>query len=433
MPQAPIHQLAPELTDDIIDVVSALDCRNRCLKACALTCRAFRPRSQMHIFSRINFSSDIGKQGYRDQRIKKLLDILRCSTNIVNYVGAIHLSISSYDSGWIAEDPLFLTLMTRLNELGCRPEEFSTEGLDPFIPQAFPDTPHRPMCFYENVFRPFFAPYITSLRLSTVNNVPPIVISSCINLARLRLICTDLNTTDGQLMLEDSYPMIETLEFDRPIGAMKTILDDFEDRIALVDLSRLRVLRSTINSQNAPYVRKIIRESADYLEEARFCCSSKYGSFYYAEKDEVISPFDFSCVPRLRVLAVTMAVDTTPMFQTAYKIRENICTILKSIRSANIFERLSFCAYLDIDEFKSFFKDDRGWDVFDSEVIRVASGKPLILGFALHVLSSLPYLQGDSDEPSIRALIGLVRTRVPLSASSSNITLEVYTYQEHSL
>lgn len=281
MSQALILQLAQELIDDIIDYVFTLGGGHRSMKACALTCKAFHPRSQMHIFSTIKFSSDIGSQGHRNKRIKEFLDILHCSVDIVSYVRAVHLGIWSHDSDWIAEDPLFRKVMALLHESGCRPGELSIEGLDPFIPQAFPNTPHHPTSFNDNIFYPFLAPFITSLRLSTVNNVPPTVIVSCINLTRLKLICTDLNTIDGPTLEKHPippYPRIETLEFDRPTGTVKIILDTFADTTALVDLSHLRVLYSTINLQNAAYITKIIKASADYLEEVRLCCSSEYGT-----------------------------------------------------------------------------------------------------------------------------------------------------------
>lgn len=158
-----------------------------------------------------------------------------------------------------------------------------------------------------------------------------------------------------------------------------------------------------------------------------------FSPVYYAEEDEVISPFDFSCVPRLRILSINMAVETTPSFRTAHKILENIVTILTSIPSANIFERLNFCAYLDMGEFKSFFGDDYCWELLDSEVIRVSSGKPFNIGFALHVLSSLSNSQGNPDETSMFALKELVEKCLPQSKRLSNVTLKVHTYLEHSI
>ncbi|PPQ95275.1 hypothetical protein CVT26_014849 [Gymnopilus dilepis] len=437
MVQAYILQLAQELIDDILDHVFANEGLRR-MKACALTCKAFRLRSQMHIFSTIKLRSDICKEGQRGERIKGLLNILHSSPDLAKHIYAIHLGIWSFDSAWIAECPPFRELMALLNKFGCRPKELEVEGLDPFVSQSFPDTPHHPTSFEDNIFLPFLAPSIVCLRLFMVNNIPPTVISSCVNLKRLRLVCTELKTRDNTCTLEPytmtPYPKIDTLEFDRPTGTMMTILDTFEDRSVLVNLTELRVLHSTINVKNAPYVTKIIKASANYLEEVQFCCSSEYGSLYYLEEDEVIPPFDFSRVPRLRVLAINTAVETTPSLRTAHKILTHIYTILTTIPTTNMIERLNYCAFLDMAEFKTFFGDDPTWGLLDSEIARIASsGRRLAVGYSLHVLSSLSYEQGDPGEAAMLELKDLVKRCFPQCTSLPNVCLEVYTYLEHAL
>ncbi|PPQ96804.1 hypothetical protein CVT26_006229 [Gymnopilus dilepis] len=427
---AHVPSLPQEIIDLILDYVFVLGHDSTTdISTCALICRAFRPRCQMHLFRKVELTSSETRN--RVERINDFQTILHCSNNIALYVQAIRLTIWSHDSAWLACYSALAALLSQIIELGGCPQELEIEGSDPFIPQAFPER----AALNESASYPFqlITPSITSIRLSAVSNVPPALLSGCPNLTRLRLVCTDVNTLDDHSVLEvdpaRSKPQIESLEFDRPTGTMRVVLDTFEKTTAIVDLSRLKVLRSTINRQNIRYIEKIVNASANHLEEIHLRSSSMYGEFYYEDWDEIPFHFDFEHILNLRILSLAVAVDRTLELGTTEEIFENICGVIKSIPRTGVFETLNLHAELELTDMVTFIEEfESSWHLLEFSIVALASKRRLSLNVYLEVS---PTFHDDRDgseaEPPLPDFQAQLTKRLAIAATSPNIILKVYT------
>ncbi|KDR74633.1 hypothetical protein GALMADRAFT_558969 [Galerina marginata CBS 339.88] len=182
---APFLHLSQEVVDQIID--SLLDTSEPELgrsnfPACALVCRSFRHRSQKHIFHSTTILSIYSKASCED-RVDSFHGVLQANPRIASYVRRLHLDIDSA-SEWAVDDPVFLQIMklvTRSWAVGMRLELSVTGGWD-----NFQFTCNR--TFETRFVKPFVTPFITSLHLEDVFNVPISLIAHCPHLVELKLI-----------------------------------------------------------------------------------------------------------------------------------------------------------------------------------------------------------------------------------------------------
>ncbi|KAF8907701.1 hypothetical protein CPB84DRAFT_272661 [Gymnopilus junonius] len=118
--------LPQELIDDIIDNVANTTMKfgpQNSLSSCALVCKCFLPRSQMHLFSKIKICATSRTFGNhhkteRSKRTKEFLDILKHRPLITDYIRELHLVVSELDKGYLLDDPNLHSIMEKKQKSG---------------------------------------------------------------------------------------------------------------------------------------------------------------------------------------------------------------------------------------------------------------------------------------------------------------------------
>ncbi|KDR74645.1 hypothetical protein GALMADRAFT_141006 [Galerina marginata CBS 339.88] len=182
---SPFSHLSQEVIDQVID--SLLDTGEPELGisnfyACALVCRSFRHRSQKHIFHSTTILNTSSAASCED-RVDSFHGVLQANPRIASYVRRLHLDIDSV-SEWAVDDPVFLQIMKLVTQnwaVGMQLELSVTGGWD-----NFQFTCNR--TFETQFVKPFVTPFITSLDLQDVFNVPISLIAHCPHLVELKLI-----------------------------------------------------------------------------------------------------------------------------------------------------------------------------------------------------------------------------------------------------
>ena len=235
--------LAQEIIDNIIDCCSSP--RDlKILKVLSLVCRAFLPRSQRHIFVGIRIACAIHKGEIKTggKRLDEFYDILQHSPHIAGYVREIRLVVKDNDSCWAAGNPKFEWIMDHLT----RNRVFNRFHIDCHLSGdkvmiAPGHLPSFEQCFSQR----YIVPFITSLKLYRVKNIPIGLLVSSPGLQKLSLIRTTLGDMPNPQSFHNptSLPKLQALFFYRSSDTVTALLGNPQTGSPpLLDLSHLYTL-----------------------------------------------------------------------------------------------------------------------------------------------------------------------------------------------
>jgi len=224
-------QLSPDIIESIVDFVAQNSARNwngslgKDILNCALVSRLFRHRAQFHIFDALHIRHETKE---RIARLQNLKDLIKANPDISLAVQELFLECRGLEYSWIGEDPTFLNIMESITRNG-RPLRKLTLGADEFIDDGYgtmriPD--FQPLL--KRFFRPFILPFITTLVLDRLENVPIEVIAGCPQLVDLELLHVELveKTSEGAVTFH-SRPALKRLviRLTTPIDILEKALD----------------------------------------------------------------------------------------------------------------------------------------------------------------------------------------------------------------
>ncbi|KDR74632.1 hypothetical protein GALMADRAFT_140996 [Galerina marginata CBS 339.88] len=181
---APFSKLSQELIDEIIDAL--LDPQEAEHKIsqfcdCALVCRAFRHRSQNHAFYSMRPLQFRANANCR-KRVDDLHGILQENPRIASYIRRLDLIMNDTNE-WLFDDSFFCEIMEIVSKTRAVVNlELSVYGW----PRPFQFTNNR--TFETRFVKPFITPFITSLDLHFINNIPVSLLAHCPHLLELKLV-----------------------------------------------------------------------------------------------------------------------------------------------------------------------------------------------------------------------------------------------------
>jgi hypothetical protein len=248
--------LAQEIIDNIIDWCS-FPRDLKVLKNCALVCRAFLPRSQRHIFVGIRIACEIHQGEIRTggRRLDELYDILQHSPHIAGYVREIRLVVKDNGS-WVAGNPKFEWIMDHLT----RNRVFNRFHIDGHLSgDKIMIGPGHLQSFEQCFSQRYIVPFITSLKLYRVKNVPISLLASSSRLKKLSLIRTTLSDIETRPNPNfTTLPKLQELFFYRCSDTVSTLLGNpLDGSPPLLDLSQLYTL--SINQDSLEDVQCAVR------------------------------------------------------------------------------------------------------------------------------------------------------------------------------
>lgn len=244
---SPFSRLSQEIIDKIIDHIAGDSPRfrgyvNSDIRHCALVSRSFRPRSEFHIFGTLYLQESTDA---RQRKLQTLAEVIRGNPKIVDYIRGLSLECVNFEYSWIGDDPIFLDIMRAVSipEQPLRKLTFKADGWlgDGYGVHRFDNiTEFQPLL--DNFFRPFIFPFITTLVLERVKDVPFEVVESCVNLVDLDLDHVKLIGKSSKFALDDfTRPTLKRLSHHRSRPPLwDTCPMDGWD--AVFDLSQLQYL-----------------------------------------------------------------------------------------------------------------------------------------------------------------------------------------------
>ncbi|KAF8886241.1 hypothetical protein CPB84DRAFT_1850159 [Gymnopilus junonius] len=435
----PFHGLPQELVEEIKDCIDA-DSDASTLSALSRSCKAFLPWCQRRLFSTISFRcADYPRQYVPElhdplqAKIEALLDILQSSPHIAGYVRRLEISITTQHNYWVTEEP-FITIMEIINRSGNFIKELCLYAV------SFPEQFYDLRALEQKFLQPFINPYITSLTISGLVNVPISLLTESVNLQDFTINHSALEHAfyplQGDAQALYSGPKIRTLTFNPSMGVLETILTarDNPDMHEIVDFSRLRVIRTRSYPHNMQATKHIIQITKGHLEEFHM---RHHINFKYLPYNGSI---DFSEASGLRIIDIDVVFPSCSSSLGDPLV--DLCSILNTLPEDNSLVQFQLCVYI------GFYSRRDGpesslrvnWESLDSELMRMSSGKPL--SFHLHMIYSYDEesdTSSDEGEVDMEAenrysvvedlcrttYKKLVRDRFPLINNSQHIILKL--------
>ena len=261
----PILQLSQELIDEIIDNTPEL----KDLKSLSLVCWAFHPRCEKHIFASIMFDSDdaVGWDE-RATRIQEFINILSRKPYIASYVRELHLGLEGRDQEWIVEDSGFLKIMDLIRHSAARSPLNKFELSGNIFQQKKIINPRR---FAESFCTPFITPFLSSLCIEDLDDVPLTLVTDCVNLKSLDIVRTTFGGLDlvKNMNTSQSYPELEVLRFDQCTRGIDTLLQrEVSGSRPFINISKLRIIKTNVCwLENMKILQDLLDMSSASLEE----------------------------------------------------------------------------------------------------------------------------------------------------------------------
>ncbi|CAA7262883.1 unnamed protein product [Cyclocybe aegerita] len=310
------------------------------------------------------------------RRVATFLEILKISPWIAGYVQELHLWVSNTEGEAYGEDIGFLRVMSLLTEArtGSGLQRLTLRGA--YYGLAFKDS----LALVKNLLRPYISPFITSLCITRLKNIPIAFVAECTHLESLSL--HDLQSTmDEDLSLSHPPnarpPSIKTLEVINSDQFLKALLAGQASACApCIDSSQLRRITSKPASRSdfQESIQAIINEAGNSLEEMEF--TPKHGHCNELVYVPLHNLFDFSNSAGLKNLTIDVKVGSPEEVDPI----AGLVTILKTIPTDNRVARMKFRLYLG---FNTVYHPDRclelNWRSLDLEIARISSGRPLRL------------------------------------------------------
>ncbi|KDR79139.1 hypothetical protein GALMADRAFT_137031 [Galerina marginata CBS 339.88] len=359
MPSQAAPSLYQELIHKTIDQVAAdsKDWLGENLLQCALVSRAFRPRSQLYMFSSIGIR---GNSTSRQQRIQKLFEIIKQNPNVAHYIEELSLECTGDEYSWITEDATFTAVMAKISS--ARQLRKLTIGADPHMGDGY-DTLRleHPQPLVDHFFLPFIAPFITSLSFHGLLNLPIDIVASCVNLTDLELLHVKFEASE-EVGHADCLPLkLQSLSHRLSQPALEKLFATTSDGSgSILDLSQLKYFTVyTDELEDLELEQQIIDRSSESLEE-----------LYILTMDTTFGG-TFHGIVNLRDLSHLRQLHAHVLFPEDSLV--SICQTLSTIRArslVNLFIEAKV-AFRDLSEPEVVF--DADWAAFCKEVARTLS------------------------------------------------------------
>jgi len=275
-------RLPQEIVDTIVDGCS-LSRNLKILRNCALVCRAFLPRSQRHIFLGIRISCAIqrGKMLTGGRRLDELYNILQRSPHIAGYVRDIRLVVKDNRS-WVVGNPKFEWIM----DLLTRNAVFKRFHFDGHLTsdKFGVITPSHLQSFEKSFSQRYIVPFITSLKLYRVKNVPISLLVGSSRLKKLTLIRTTLGDIEmwNHRLDNTTLPKLHELYFHHCSETVTSLLGNPQTGSPpLLDLSSLYSL--AVNQDSSADIQcamRIIKLTARSLKHINFIHHNSNGMLF---------------------------------------------------------------------------------------------------------------------------------------------------------
>ncbi|KAF8803304.1 hypothetical protein BYT27DRAFT_7110427, partial [Phlegmacium glaucopus] len=334
------------LFQDLIDLI--IDHLADSGHQCPIVSRSFRQRSQQHRFKSIVINGD-------QTRIQNLFTIIQHNSDIAHYIQALTLESDGLKYSWIGRNPLFIAVMDKisnsdrpLRKLTIRPGADEYHGYATLIL----DDP-RPLL--DHFFLPFISPFITSLTLEKLDNVPIEVVESCIHLTHLELLEVELVAERRNSSQSHHHPLkLQHLAHRFSRSALMELLYPSSSSPSL-DLSHLKSFVIYTDELRAlEFENEIIDVSRESLEEIYIITTNTYLFHGVANLHDS---------PRLRLLHAHVLFPEDRLV--------SICQTLSTIRTGSLDSLLINAKVAFYDPEVVF---DADWPTFCSQVARVMSG-----------------------------------------------------------
>ncbi|KAF8908654.1 hypothetical protein CPB84DRAFT_1843538 [Gymnopilus junonius] len=360
MPPSPVPELPQELIDRIIDHVAAEfeDWPGENLSQCALVSRSFRLRSQMYIFLSMVIR---GGSQRRKEMIKDFLDIIQCNHNIAHYVEELRIDYTAHDHSWIAQDADFVAVMEKISERPLRKLIFAADLKTNDTCETLPFEPPKPLL--DHFFLPFITPFITSLSLRQLLDVPIDALTTCVNLTDLELLHVELKLPEEGEISRSRPLKLQRLVHRLAQGALHALLELTSDgSSAALDVSQLRSFTVyTDELGGLQFEQEIIDISCGTLEELYLITMQTIAN------EQFRGTVNLKNAPRLRLLHAHVLFPKGGL--------SSICRTLSTIRARSL-DTLFIDAkigYCDLSYPEVIL--EANWTRFCSQVTRVMSGK----------------------------------------------------------
>ncbi|KAF8962072.1 hypothetical protein BDZ97DRAFT_1155727 [Flammula alnicola] len=286
MSQAPFLTLPQELIDEIVDCISDsnYDWGNKpnILRACASVCRSFRPRAQTRLFSQLRFWACDAKQ--LAGKVDRLDAVLHDNPHLASHVRSLCFEVQSSTIAIFHYPVLFciVSMITQATSQLGLPSKTIIHGHG-----QSSDYGSHPSQFCDNralnaqLVQPFLAPYITSMELCGLTNVPIELVTSCRSLRKLELCDVTLEASDREAIDPMLRPRLDEFTF-KECGhdTIRYLVDYYLDFRYL-----LRLESSGDPIEDSDDLRYILDVCADSLEELSLTCSELFTDY---------PPFDFA-------------------------------------------------------------------------------------------------------------------------------------------
>ncbi|KAJ3496617.1 hypothetical protein NLJ89_g10461 [Agrocybe chaxingu] len=361
--KAPRPVLVQDMFDEILDYSYDPDARIGSLiemQAWSSVCRSFRSRYQKHAYSLIK----IDKKDR--ERTTLLLDIFEEIPYVVRHVFELQLELDEEGRAWFVEDQDFLSIMAYIYQPGY---SFKRLTLSSYFGQSSLQDVSK---IKEAFWKPYISANVTSLSLSSIDDIPLSFFASCVNLRDLKL--SRISTASTISANPENCPSIQTLQCDFPNPAIASFLRGASVHPPCVDFSLLRTLKTTLNDwEEMQEAQELVNNISRRLEEIYISIAEelRYHSLGVL--------FDLHALNSLRVFEIGL-VFAAPRREE--DIIFDLATILRTLPTQNNLRRLEIVCFIgydnspsqEIEEDESLEKYlDVNWAALDKEILRIAS------------------------------------------------------------
>ncbi|KDR74648.1 hypothetical protein GALMADRAFT_249554 [Galerina marginata CBS 339.88] len=290
---APFSHLSQELIDEIIDALfdpQEIERKISQFCACATVCRAFRHRAQKHAFYSMTPFRRRDSLASSRKRVVDFHNILQENPQIASYVRRLNLKMIDA-SGWLFDDPLFCEIMELISrtwavEMRLELSVYGWGGNFQFTNNRRVET---------RFVKPFITPFITSLDLYSIDNIPLSLLAHCPHLVELRLVWVTveairpLNAIDIDCSLRPRPRNFMFRSCGDTIRILETTYVDFGY------LQRLSVSGFLYNELSN--VKLILNAASSSLEHLQL-------EFEELEQGDKLDLYDLSKIPNLTFLSI---------------------------------------------------------------------------------------------------------------------------------
>jgi len=190
-------RLSQEIIDEIIDhyfvlrVEQLTDLMEHRISACPLISRAFRDRSQKHLFTTLSFYMDHESQTSRE-KLKRLNDVFSMNPRLASHVRVLELEVKNSMGLWnpCFEDRNFMECLAHISQIGIgqQPPHLEIDLREKRADSIPPITSSIPRSrAFENHVVPFIASRLTSMFIVYLRDVPVALFDTSHNLVTLHM------------------------------------------------------------------------------------------------------------------------------------------------------------------------------------------------------------------------------------------------------